>query len=86
MVAHDPLHGSGRVVLPHPAHASGDDAQAPQRIGMIDTQRRQPAVDEPPHSVPVHAIVLAPPRQRTVPDQPTCDRNRKSAGMFMGTP
>jgi hypothetical protein len=50
MVTHDPLHGSGRAVLPRPALASGDDAEAPQRIGMIDTQRRQPAVDEPPHS------------------------------------
>ena len=26
MIAHDPLHGSGRAELPHPALASGDDA------------------------------------------------------------
>ena len=26
MIAHDPLHGSGRAGLPHPALASGDDA------------------------------------------------------------
>ena len=27
MVAHDPLHGSGRAGFPHPALASGDDAE-----------------------------------------------------------
>jgi hypothetical protein len=28
MVAHDPLHRSGLAVFPHPALASGDDAEA----------------------------------------------------------
>jgi hypothetical protein len=28
VIAHDPLHGSGRAELPHPALASGDDAEA----------------------------------------------------------
>ncbi len=36
-VARDPLHGSGPAELPHPALASGNDAQAAQRIGMVDT-------------------------------------------------
>jgi len=58
MVAHDPLRGSGRAVLPHPALALGDDAQAVQRVGMINAQRGQPAVNQPPHSVPVHVTVL----------------------------
>ena len=86
MITPDPLHGSGRAGLPHPALASGDNAQALQRIGMIDTQRRQPEVDESAHSVPIHAAVLAAPRQRAVSEPATCDRNRKSAGIFMGTP
>ena len=37
MVADDPLHGSGRAELPHPALASGDDAMTAHRIGVIDT-------------------------------------------------
>ena len=32
MVTHNPLHGSGRAVLPHPASALGDDAQAHERL------------------------------------------------------
>src|SRR5947208_15268231 len=33
-IARNPLHGSGRAALPHPALASGDDAKSPQGIGM----------------------------------------------------
>ena len=36
MIAHNPLHGSGRADLPHPALALGDDAHAAQGIGMTD--------------------------------------------------
>src|SRR5216684_1251064 len=67
MVAHNPLHRSGRAVLPHPALASGDDAKAPQGIGMTDASRGQPAVNEPPHPVPEDSTVLAAPRQHAVP-------------------
>ena len=35
---------------------------------MTDASRRQPAVDEPPHPVPEHAAVLAPSRQRAMPE------------------
>ena len=42
MVTHDPLHGSGRAELPHPALASGDDAEAAQRC-------RPPDVSAPAH-------------------------------------
>jgi len=28
MIAHNPLHGSGQAVFPHPALALGDDAHA----------------------------------------------------------
>jgi hypothetical protein len=35
MVAHNPLNGSGRAGLPHPALASGDNAEAAQWIGVM---------------------------------------------------
>ena len=65
-IADHPLHRSGRAVLPHPALALGDDAQAPQRVGMTDASRGQPAGDKPPHPVPEHAAGLTPTRQRAV--------------------
>ncbi len=39
MVAHGPLHGSGRAELPHPALALGGDAMTTHRIGVIDAYR-----------------------------------------------
>ena len=68
MVAHNPLHGSGRAGLPHPALASGDNAKAAQGIRMIDARREQPAVNKPPHAVPQHPAVLAAARQGAVPE------------------
>jgi hypothetical protein len=87
MVAHNPLHGSGRAGLPHPALALGDDAQAAQWIVMVDANRREPAVNQPPHPVPGNTAVLTPPRQRVMP-KPADLKNRKScsAGVFIGTP
>ena len=70
MIAHDPLHGSGRAVFPHPALALGDDAHTPQRIGMTDRRQGQPAGDETPHTIPQDATVLAAPRQRAMPESP----------------
>src|SRR2546428_11501608 len=67
MIAHNPLHGSGLAAFPHPALALGDNAHAPQRIGMTDRRQRQPASDQAPHAVPKDAAVLAPPRQRAMP-------------------
>ena len=68
MVAHNPLNGSGRAGLPHPALASGDDAEAAQWVGMTDADRGQPAVYESQHTVPSKAAILATPRQRAVPE------------------
>src|SRR6266849_796541 len=68
MVAHNPLHGSGRAGFPHPALASGDNAEAAQGIRMMDARRGQPAVNNPPHAVPAHAAVLTAPRQRAMPE------------------
>ena len=61
MVALNPLNRSGRAGLPHPALASGDDAEAAQRVRMMDARSGQPAVSNPPHPVPECAAVLAAP-------------------------
>ncbi len=68
MIAHNPLHGSGRAALPHPALALGDDAHAAQGIGMTDGRHRQPAGEEAPHAIPKDTAVLATPRQRAMPE------------------
>jgi len=36
MIAHNPLHRSGRAALPHPAPALGDDAEAKNSNFSID--------------------------------------------------
>jgi hypothetical protein len=41
-----PPHRSGQADFPHPALASGGDAQTARGIRMADTGRRQPATDE----------------------------------------
>ena len=68
MIAHSPLHRSGRAGLPHPAPTLGDNAYAAQRIRMIDHHRRQPVRDKAPHAIPAEATVLAAPRQRAMPE------------------
>src|SRR6516162_5079331 len=68
MVAHNPLNRSGRADFPHPALASGDNAEAAQRVGMMDARRGQPAVNKPQHPVPQHPAVLAAPRQGAMPE------------------
>ena len=86
MIAHNPLHGSGRAGLPHPALALGNDAHAAQRIGMTDSGRRQPAVDEAPHTIPEDATVLAAPRQRAMPEPPYWEPNSPQRRMVPGHP
>ena len=68
MVAHNPLHRSGRADFPHPAPALGEDAHAAQRIVMVDANGREPAIDQPPHPVPSNSAVLTSPRQRALPE------------------
>jgi hypothetical protein len=60
MVAHDPLHRSGRAVLPHPAPALGHSAKSHQRIRLTDTRRGKPSIDIPLHAFPAQAIILTP--------------------------
>ena len=68
MIAHNPLHGSGRAGFPHPALTLGNDALAAQGIRMMDTYWREPVADQAPHPVPRHATVLAAPRKRAMPE------------------
>ena len=76
MVAHNPLHGSGRAVFPHPALASGDNAEA--------ARRGQPAVNNPPHTVPAHAAVLSTPRQRAKPEPDHKEPKQAESGAVHG--
>jgi pilus assembly protein CpaF len=59
-----PPHRSGQADFPHPALASGGDAQTARGIRMADMGRRKPAADEPLHSLPLDATILASPRER----------------------
>jgi hypothetical protein len=67
-VTRNPLHGSGRAVLPHPALASGDDAKAPEGIRMANARRRQPPLNQPAHPLPGEVSCLTAPRQDAVPE------------------
>src|SRR2546425_858113 len=59
MIAHNPLHGSGRAALPHPALALGNNAEAHEGIGMTDADGRQPPVDVASHPLPRQMMALA---------------------------
>ncbi len=83
MFAHNPLHGSG-AGFPHPALTLGDDARAPQGIGMADGRRRQPASDEAPHAIPEYAAVLAAPRQRAMPEPPYLEPKNPQRVLIQG--
>src|SRR5467141_1941809 len=86
MIAHNPLHGSGRAALPHPALALGDDAHAAQGIGMTDDRHGQPAVDEAPHAIPKDAAFLAAPRQRAMPKPPYLEPKEIQRRLVHGHP
>ena len=58
MVTQNPLLGSGHAELPHPAPASGDDAQSHEGIGMADAGGREPAVHVPLHPAPGQVVAL----------------------------
>src|SRR3989442_9645495 len=86
MVTHNPLHGSGRAGLPHPALALGDNAKSPQGIGMTNARGRQPALNEPPHPLPGDAGGLAPSPKRTAPEAPNLETEREHRGAVHGHP
>jgi hypothetical protein len=84
VIAHDPLHGSGRADFPHPALTSGNDAHAAQWIRMIYACGRQPTVDQASHSVPTDVAVLATARERLVPEQACLKPERAQRGAVHG--
>src|SRR5215472_16360934 len=59
MIAHNPLHRSGRAELPHPAPTLGKDAQAYERIRMTNARRREPTSDVAQHAAPRQVVTLA---------------------------
>src|SRR5437899_12104340 len=67
-IARNPLHGSGRAALPHPALALGDNAKSPQGIGMTNARSGQPPLDKPAHPLPGDVPCMTAPRQRAVPE------------------
>ena len=86
MIAHNPLRGSGRADFPHLALALGNDAHAAQGIGMTDSRPRQPAVDDPPHTIPRDAAVLAASRQRAMPEPPHLEAKEPQRRSIHGHP
>ena len=72
MVAHNPLHISRRAALPHRAPALGSDGEASPRVGMADTRRRKPAVDDALHPLPWEVVRLTAAPERAVPESPLC--------------
>ena len=86
MIAHNPLHGSGQAGFPHPALALGEDAHAPQGIGMTEGRHRKPASDEAPHAIPKDAAFLAAPRQRAMPKPPYLEPKEIQRRLVHGHP
>jgi len=67
LVAHNPLHGSGREDFPHPALPSGNNAKTHLGIGMANTGRGEPPSNETLHPRPRQAMPLASAPQDTTP-------------------
>jgi hypothetical protein len=72
MVAHNPLHGSGRAGLLHPALASGNNAKAYPRIRMTDASMRKPPCNLALHPSPGQMTFLAAPFEHSPPDSSQC--------------
>jgi hypothetical protein len=66
MIAHNPLHRSGREALPHPAPASGTNAKTHPGIGMANPNRGKPSSDQSLHPLPRQTMPLA-----STPQYPT---------------
>ena len=60
--------------------ASGYNAEATQRIRMMDARNGQPTVNSPQHPVPQHATVLTAPRQCTMPEPHHLEPKRAQRG------
>jgi hypothetical protein len=81
LVTHDPLHGSGRAALPHPALASGDNAKTLPGIRMTNASWRDPSSYPALHLCPRYTGFLATTLKHPPPDSchghaKVTDRNR----------
>ena len=76
MIAHDPLHRSGRAELPHPAPTLGEDAKTLARIRMTDSSRRKPPYDKSTHTAPRQMVALASASQDRLPEARYCATER----------
>src|SRR5260370_28529492 len=72
-IAPYPPHGSGQADFPHPALASSGDAHSTRRIGMINSGRREPAVDESFHARPANMTFLSPSGENVMPEIADCE-------------
>src|SRR6266567_4604341 len=85
-ITNHPLHGSGRALLTHPALALGDDAKSSQRIRVMNSRRRQPAVNQTAHSFPLQPRLLATPPQRAIPVTSHVKAKRRQRLLVRGNP
>jgi hypothetical protein len=72
-VTHDPLHGSGRAGLPHPALALGEDGKSLAWMGMTDEGLWQPMLHGFCEARPWHSASLAAVPKRPQPDSRDCE-------------
>ena len=72
MVAHNPLHRTGRAALPHPAPASGYNAKAIPGIRVTDADLRKPSSHMTLHPSPRQASSLTTPFEHARPDPARC--------------
>src|SRR5262245_63986319 len=68
MVAHNPLHGSGRAVLLHPALALGNNAKTLPGIRVTHASQREPASYSALHLCPRYTGFMAAPPQYSPTD------------------
>jgi len=68
MVAHNPLHRSGRAALLNPALGLGNNAKAFPRIGMTDARLRKPSSNMALHASPRQVSFLAAPFKDAPPN------------------
>src|SRR5712691_7150184 len=67
IITNHPLHRSGRALLTHPAPASGNDAESPQWIRVMEARPGQPVVKQTAHPLPSKPFPLAASPQRAIP-------------------
>src|SRR5260370_30816298 len=85
-ITNHPLHGSARALLTHPALALGDDAKSSQRIRVMDSRRRQPAVNQTAHSFPLQPRFLPAPPERAIPLTSHVKANPVQPLLLLGNP